>query len=173
MKKLLFILFICLVSSTVQAQKFFFVDAQFIIENSKEYQDAKAELDALSEKWQATIDAKYKSIDEMLQNYEAEKILLTEEMQRKRLDEIKSKQEEVRKYQKEKFGINGELFKKREEAVKPIQDKIYKEIERIAVAGNYAVVFDRSVNSNVLYANNRYDKTEEVLRKLGIKTEKE
>ena len=55
----------------------------------------------------------------------------------------------------------------------PNRLKIYKEIERIAVAGNYAVVFDRSVNSNVLYANNRYDKTEEVLRKLGIKTEKE
>jgi len=173
MKRSILSLFILFLGIQVSAQKFFFVDAQYILENSQEYVEAKAELDAASERWQKTIEAKYKSIDEMVRNYEAEKILLTEDMRQKRLDDIKKKEEEVRKYQKEKFGVNGELFKNREEAVKPIQDKIYKEIERIAVAGNYAVVFDRSVSSNVLYANNRYDKTEEVLRKLGIKTENE
>ncbi len=173
MKKVVLAFLILLLANIGYAQKFFFVDAQYILENSQEYIDAKAEIDAASERWQSTIDAKYKAIDEMVQNFEAEKILLTEEMRKKRLDEITKKKEEVRKYQKDKFGLNGELFKRREEAVKPIQDKIYKEIERIAVAGNYAVVFDRSVSSNILYANNRYDKTEQVLRKLGIKTEKE
>jgi outer membrane protein len=173
MKRFILALLISFSSLGLSAQKFFFVDAQFILENSQDYIDAKAEIDAASERWQSTIDAKYKAIDEMVRNFEAEKILLTEEMQLKRRKEIEEKEKEIRKYQKDKFGVNGELFKKREEAVKPIQDKIYKEIERIAVAGNYAVVFDRSVSSNVLYANNRYDKTEEVMRKLGIKKENE
>ncbi len=173
MKNVLILLVLTTLTSLVQAQKFFYVDTEYILENSDEYIKAMEEINALSERWQQTIEAKYQKIDELKKNYEAEKILLTSDMRAKREAEIEKREGEARKYQKEKFGVNGQLFKKRQDAIKPIQDKIYDEIRKIATNGNFAVVFDRSSGGNVLYASPRFDKTELVMQKLGYKKSKE
>lgn len=169
MKQWLLFLTLTLLTSATFSQKFFYVDTEYILENSEEYQEAMDELNALSTRWQETIEAKYKEIEEMTLNFQAEKILMTEDMRLKRQGEIDKKKNEAREYQKKKFGLGGELFKKREEAIKPIQDKIYTEIQKLAKSGNYAVVFDRSSSGSLLYADNKYDKTEEVMRRLGIR----
>ncbi len=161
-------IFLVLLSSVSFSQKFFFVDADYILENSEEYQTAMDEINAHSNRWQGTIEAKYKEIEEMTLDFQAEKILLTENLRMKKESEIEKKKKEAREYQKKKFGVGGELFKKREEAIKPIQDKIFEQIQKLAKSGNYAVVFDRSSSGNILYADNKYDKTEDVMRRLGI-----
>jgi outer membrane protein len=168
MKTQLLSIFFVLLSSLSFGQKFFFVDTDYILENSEEYQAAMDEINASSTRWQETIEAKYKEIEEMTLDFQAEKILLTEDLRLKKQGEIEKKKAEAREYQKKKFGVGGELFKKREEAIKPIQDKIFGEIEKLAKSGNYAVVFDRSASGNILYADNKYDKTEDVMRRLGI-----
>lgn len=167
MKKTFLILAMTTVGFASYAQKFAYVDSDYIIKNIPSYQDAQKALDELSVKWQNQLEAKYADIDQLYKSYQAEQVLLTEDMKRKREEDIIQKEKEAKDFQKEKFGVEGELFKKRQELVQPIQEEIYNAIKQIAQAEALAVVFDKSTQSNILFANNKFDKSDEVLKKLG------
>ena len=170
--KTLAVVFFCVsFLNNSMAQKFAYVDTKYILEQLPEYKDAQAELNSLSVRWQKEIETKLATVEELRQNYEAEKILLTEEMKRQRQEDIDKKYEEARELQTKRFGLNGELFKKRQELIQPIQERVYGAIKEVAKSGGFAMVLDRSSNSNVLYADERYDRSDRVLRKLGIKIE--
>lgn len=151
----------------VSAQKYAFVNTDYILDNVPEYADAQAQLDELSAQWQKEIEAKFADIDKMYKNYQNEAVLLPEDMKKKREDEIVKKEKEAKDLQKKRFGKDGDLFKKRQELIKPIQDKIYTAIEDIASSENYAVVFDKAGSATLLYSNPKYDISEQVLDKLG------
>lgn len=153
----------------VFAQKYAYIDSQYILENISEYKAANQQLDQLSIAWQKDIEAKYAVIDKLYKDYQAEQILLTEEMRRKREQEITNKEKEVKEFQKQKFGYEGELFKKKQELIKPIQDKIYNAVKKIATEQGYAVIFDKSGDLVMLYTNPKYDKSDEVLAAMGYK----
>ena len=110
------------IGGTVNAQKFAYVDTDYILENIPSYSEAQKELDATSLRWQKEIEAKYAEIDQLYKAFQAEQVLLTDEMKKKREDEIIHKEKEAKEFQKRKFGVDGELFKKRQELIKPIQD---------------------------------------------------
>lgn len=175
MSKLLFqLLFpalaVILLSSTrSEAQRFAYVDTEYVLDNISEYKAAQQQLDQLSVQWQKEIEDKYAVIDKLYKAYQAEQILLTEEMKRKREDEIIQKEKEVKEFQKKHFGFEGELFKKKQELVKPIQDKIYEAVKEMAVGQNYAIIFDKSGSLTMLFASPKYDKSEEILTKMGYK----
>jgi outer membrane protein len=158
-----------LIPAMVSAQKYCFVDTQYILENISEYKAAQQQLDQLSVNWQKEIEAKYAQIDKLYKDFQAEQILLTDEMKRKRENEIITKEKEVKEFQKQKFGYEGELFRKKQELVKPIQDKIYNAIKKMATDQSYAVVFDKSSDLIMLYANPKYDKSDYILLQLGYK----
>lgn len=170
MKKLMIVpLFVFFFVSASFAQKFAYVDTEYILENMSEYRDAQSLLDKLSVDWQKEIEGKFAEIDKMYKDYQSEAVLLPEDIKKKRQDDIIAKEKEAKDLQKKRFGKDGDLFKKRQELVKPIQDKVYSAIEDIAVAGGYAVIFDKSGTVTLLYANSKYDKSDEVLDKLGYK----
>lgn len=151
------------------AQKYAFVDTEYILDRIPSYKAAQDQLDKLSEEWQTEVEAMYQEIEKMYKDYQSEKILLTEDMKTKKEEEIINKEKEVNDLQNDYFGRNGSLFKKRQELVKPIQDEIYKVVKEIALEGNYAVIFDTSSGANMLYTNPKYDKSDDVLEKLGYK----
>jgi outer membrane protein len=170
MKKLLVLFFLVpLFSFQSKAQKFAYVDSEYILENMSEYRDAQDVLDKLSLDWQKEIELKFAAIDKMYKDYQAEAVLLPEDIKKKRQDDITAKEKEAKDLQKKRFGKDGDLFKKRKELVKPIQDKVYNAIEDIANAGGYAVVFDKSGSVTLIYANSKFDKSDDVLDKLGYK----
>lgn len=156
-------------SVPVMAQKYAYIDSQYILDNISEYKAAMQQLDQLSIAWQKEIEAKYAVIDKLYKDYQAEQILLTEEMRRKREQEITTKEKEVKEFQKQKFGYEGELFKKKQELIKPIQDKIYNAVKKIATEQSYAVIFDKSGDLVMLYTNPKYDKSDDVLEAMGYK----
>lgn len=168
----LFIISLLLINvpMNASAQKFAFVDTKYILSNVTEYKSAQDQLDKLSLNWQVEIEKKYSEIDKLYKAFQAEQILLTEEMKRKREDEIIRKEREAKELQKKRFGVNGDLFKKRQELVKPIQDKIFETIKEIATAGNYSAIFDKAGDANILYSDPKFDKSEEVLNKMGYKS---
>lgn len=171
MKRLLLIAFVTLSfsgTSVLQAQKIAFVDIQYILDNMPEYGTAQAELDRMSAKWQKEIEGRYDQIQKLRDAYNAEAILLTPEMKTSRLDEIKKKEKEARDLQNKRFGVKGDLFKKRKELIQPVQDQIYDAVKEMAGTSYYAV-FDISGQSNLLFANEKYDKTDRVMKKLGIR----
>jgi outer membrane protein len=169
MKKSLLIFFLISVSFVLHAQKYCYVDTQYILKNMPEYSEAQNELNKTSEKWQREIELRYEAIENMNKAYRAERVLLTEDMKREREDEIAQAELEAKELQKRRFGLNGDLFKKREELIKPIQDKIFKAIKELAEGGNYMVIFDKSNQSSIIFASPKYDKSDRVLKKMGIK----
>ena len=151
------------------AQKFAFVDTDYILKNIPSYNAAQEELNKASEQWEAEVAVEYEAIEEMYKTYQSERVLLTDEMRSKREEEIITREREVKELQRKYFGPEGELFKKREELVKPIQDAIYKAVKELSAEGGYAVIFDTSSGASILYSNPRYDLSDEVLKKLGYK----
>jgi len=153
-------------------QKFAYVDTKYILDNISEYKAAQEELDKVSVEWQKEIEAQYSEIDKLYKSFQAEQILLTAEMKRKREDEIIRKEKEAKGLQKKRFGVDGDLYKKRQELIKPIQDKVYAAIKEVATIGNYALMLDKAGDLNILYSDAKYDKSEEVLNKMGYKAAK-
>ncbi len=151
------------------AQKYAYVNTQYILDNIPDYKAAMQTLDNLSITWQKEIEDKYAIIDKLYKAYQAEQVLLTEEMKRRRQDEISQKEKDVKDLQKQRFGYEGDLFKKKQDLVKPIQDKIYNAVKKLATDQSYAVIFDKSGELIMLYTNPKYDKSDEILLALGYK----
>lgn len=151
------------------AQKIAFVDTKYILEQMPDYAAAQAELDHQSGVWQKEIDERWNQIKRMRDAYNAEAILLTEDMKTSRLEEISRKETEARELQKKRFGVEGDLFKKRQELIQPIQDRIFQAVSDVA-GTNYSAIFDTGgPGNNVMFASPKLDKSDAVLKKLGIK----
>ncbi len=168
MKKIVIIISVMILTSAVAvAQKYAFVDSEYIRKNIPAFTKAQDQLDQLSQQWEKEIADGYAVVEQMYKAYQSESVLLSQEMKTKREEEIINKEKEMKELQNKYFGMEGELFKKREELVKPIQDEIINAIKTIAVEGSYAVIFDSAAGGNILFANPKYDISDEVLEKLG------
>jgi outer membrane protein len=175
MKKKILLVFTALFLSAgfTFAQKFAYVDTEYILAQMPEYKSAQDQLDAASAQWQKEIEAKYSDIDKLYKAFQAEQVLLSEEMKRKREDEIIQREKEAKDLQKSKFGVDGELFKKRQELVKPLQDKVYNAIKELATAQQLSIIFDKSSDLTMIYTNPKYDKSDDVLKAMGYKVVKQ
>ena len=170
MKRIVSILSILLLATGIGlAQKYAFVDTEYILDRIPAYKAAQDQLDKMAGDWQEEVETMYAGIEKMYQDFQAEKVLLTEEMKTKKEEEIITREKEVKDLQQNYFGRDGSLFDKRQELIKPIQDELYRAVKEIATEGNYAVIFDTASGANMLYTNPKYDKSDDVLEKLGYK----
>ncbi|HIG59034.1 MAG TPA: OmpH family outer membrane protein [Flavobacteriales bacterium] len=151
----------------VSAQKFAYIDSDYVLLHMPDYATAQQELNTYAIEWQAEIEAKLEAADRLEIAYRAERVLLTKEMRVKREQEIIKKRAEAKEMQKQKFGVDGELFLKRQELIEPIQQQIFEELKDIAGGSGYMVVFDKSNQSNMLYTNPKYDISDRLIKKLG------
>lgn len=159
-------------SSNANAQRFAYVDTEYILDLMPEYRSAQKQLDQIAEDWQKEIEKKQLAIDKMYRDYQAEQILLTDELRKKREQEIQEKEKELREYRNQKFGYEGDLFKKRQELIKPIQDKVFDAVQKIAKQNALDFIFAKSGELIMLYSNAKYDKSDEVLSELGVAVNK-
>ncbi len=169
MRKFFFIVALMASIASVSAQKFAFVDTEYILRNIPAYKTAQDKLDKLSETWQKEVEVKYTEIDKLYKDYQNEKVLLTEELKKKKEDDIMNREKEAKELQKKYFGKDGELFKKRQELVKPIQDDVYNAVKELSVDGGFSVVFDTSAGESIIFSDPKYDKSDAILEKLGYK----
>jgi outer membrane protein len=158
-----------LTSALAVAQKYAFVDSEYIRKNIPAFNAAQEQLDKLSKQWEKEVADGYAVVEQMYKSYQNDQVLLSQDMKAKREEAIIAKEKEMKDLQNKYFGMEGELFKKREELVKPIQDEILKAIKEIAVEGSYAVIFDTATGGNILFANPKFDLSDQVLEKLGYK----
>jgi outer membrane protein len=170
MKKIITVA-ICLafISLTAHAQRYAVIDSKFILEKIPEYKDAQKKLDQFSDLWQQEIDQKQAAMDKMVKDFEAEQVMLPENLKKKREDEIFNKEKELRDLQRKRYGFEGDLFKKRQELIKPIQDKVYNAVQKLAVEKQYDFILDKSEGITVIFADPKLDKSEEILRSMGVK----
>ena len=156
-------------SLVANAQRFAYVDSDYILERVPEYQSAQEQLDQLSLSWQEEIEQLYSEIDQLYKKYQAAQILLTQDMKMNRENEIINKEKEAKELQRKRFGPEGDLYTKREALVKPVHDKIYNAIQDLALEKRYDVILDKSSELIMLYANEDLDKSDDILKMLGHK----
>jgi outer membrane protein len=170
MKKLLLVAFTAILfASAASAQKYAIIDTRYILNKLPEYTGAEKKLEQLSIQWQAELDTLQAKLDKMYKNYEAEQYMLSDDLKQKREDELYNKEKELRDLQKRRFGYEGDLFKERQKLVKPIQDRVYNAVQRMATSRGYDFILDKSEGITVIFADPKLDKSDDILRELGIK----
>lgn len=152
----------------VSAQRFGYVDTDFILNKMPDYKKAQDEINQLSEGWEKEIQDMAKKIAAMYSSLQAEQVLLTEEMKKERLDAIQKREAELKEYQKKVFGFGGLFFLKKQELIKPVQDKVWDAADKVAKQNNLAIIFDKAGELVMIYTDPRYDYTDFVLDELGL-----
>lgn len=167
MKKFFIITSLLFASFTfVNAQKYAFIDIQYILKAMPEYTEAQGQIDKLAEKFESEIKAAYVEIDKKISALKQEEILLPAETKKQREAEIGVMQQEAQKLQQQKFGPQGDLFNKRKELIEPIQNKIYKAVKDMSSEKGYDFVLDKGANSNILFVDPKYDKSDYIISQL-------
>lgn len=151
-----------------KAQKFGYIDSDFILSKLPDYRKAQDEIDRLSASWQKEIEEMQRKVQSLYAEYEAEQVLLTEEMKQERMGAIEKKEAELKEYQKKVFGFGGLFFLKKQELIKPLQDKVFEAVEKVAKSNRLAIIFDKSGELVMIYTDPRHDYTDFVLEELGL-----
>jgi len=167
--------FLLLSGSTIlaQQQRYGFVDTSYILDHVPDYKSAQDQLNEFSAKWQSEIESVYQEIASLHAKLRKDQIFLSPELKLKKEKEIFEKEALAQKLQSKYFGENGSLYKKRQDLVRPIQDDIYDAIKEIAKAGNYGMIIDKANGPTIMYSNNKFDLSDKVLYKLGIRVNKQ
>lgn len=150
------------------AQKFGYVDTDFILNKMPEYTDAQQQIDKLSTEWESEIAGKYSELQSLEAQLQAEEILLTEELRKEKRDQLDKKWKELKEYQTKIFGHEGLFFLKKKEIIKPVQDKIFEAVEKVSKKHRLQIVFDKSGGLTLLYTDPVHDYTDYVLESLGL-----
>ena len=170
MKKILITLTLTLITvASAWAQRFAFVDSDYILKHVPEYASSQKQLAALSDQWQREVDGRFQEIDRLYKAYQADQVLMTGDMRKRREAEIVEKEKGAKDFQRSKFGPEGELAQRSSALIKPVQDKVAKAIQAVAETENLDMVFDKNSETIMLYANPRYNKSDAVITKLGLK----
>ncbi len=169
MKQLLILALFIFGTSFAFSQKYGYIDSDYILNKIPEYSAAKEKLDKLAERWTNEIEERKAVVLRKKELYAREEVLLPEEEKTKRLAEIKKLEMETLELQKLRFGVKGDYFNKRQELIKPIQDQVYEAMQKVASKRNYSFVFDKANQSNLVYADSKYDISDQVLKELDIK----
>lgn len=170
MKKLIFLgIFTLLCMSASFAQKYAYVDTDYILGILPSYVAAQEQLDKLSQKYQKELETLHAELDQIYKDYQGEVVLLSQDMKRKREEQIVNKEKEYKKLQRQYFGPDGDLAKKKEALVKPVQDEVFNAIQTIAEQGSYSMIFDKAGSMTMIYTNPKFDLSDQVLQKLGYK----
>ena len=167
MKKLMMTCIFAVIALTASAQKFALLDMEYILKNIPAYERANEQLNQVSKKWQAEVDALNTEAGTMYKNYQNEVVFLSQEQKKAKQEAIMKKEKEASDLKKKYFGPEGELFKKRESLMTPIQDEIYNAVKEISELRGYSLVLDRASDGGIIFGSPKIDISNEVLTKLG------
>ncbi len=148
-------------------QKYAYVDTDYILQNIPEFGDAQEEINQMSVGWQKELKALRDKLDQMKRDYQTESVLLSDDMKNKKEAAIAAKEQELAALQMQYFGPEGELFTKRIELIQPIQEKVYNAINQVAQVKNYSFVFDKAAGTTIIYCNDKFDISDDVLDEIG------
>lgn len=148
-------------------QKYAYVDTDYILQNIPEFGDAQEEINQMSVEWQKELKTLRDKLDQMKRDYQTESVLLSDDMKNKKEAAIAAKEQELAALQMQYFGPEGELFTKRIELIQPIQEKVYNAINQVAQVKNYSFVFDKAAGTTIIYCNDKFDISDDVLDEIG------
>ncbi len=152
----------------VSAQKFGYIDSEYILTKMPEYKTAEESMTKLTEQWTRDVSARYEEVAKLKAKYQQEEILLTQDMKLERQRAIEKAEEDLKDLNNSIFGLNGLLFQKKKEILKPIVEEIYKTSEKIAKKHKLSFIFDKASDLSIFFADPRHDYTDFMLEELGL-----
>ena len=162
-------LFALLPFAQTHAQTFAHIHMDYVLKNIPAYERANEQLNQVSKKWQAEVEALNTEASTMYKNYQNEVVFLSQEQKKAKQDQIMQKEKEAADLKKKYFGPEGELFKKRESLMSPVQEEIYNAVKEISELRGYSLVLDRATDTAIIFGSPKIDISNEVLDKLGYK----
>ncbi|GAB2684292.1 OmpH family outer membrane protein [Mucilaginibacter koreensis] len=170
MKKIIITLAFTFISiASALAQRFAYVDSDYILKHIPEYASSQKQLGTLSQQWQKETESRFQEIERLYKSYQADQVLMTGDMKKRREAEIVDKEKAAKDFQRSKFGPDGELAQRSSALIKPIQDRVAKAVQGVAEEQNLDMIFDKNSEVMMLYANPRYDRSADVITRLGLK----
>jgi Skp family chaperone for outer membrane proteins len=176
MKKLLFLLALITFSSqaqTARGVKIGYIDMEYILEKVPDYAEANNQLEQKAQKWKQEIEVKKTEITKLKDALKTERVLLTKELIEEREDEISYLEKELLDYQEKRFGPKGDLIIQKSVLIKPIQDQIFTIVQDVAEQRKYDFIFDKSSDLTMLFAAQKYDISDFVVKKLSSSQKRE
>jgi outer membrane protein len=170
MKKCFFLLAFSICFATYSnAQRYAIIDTKYILDKLPDYKSAQKNLDEVAAGWQKEIDNLQQELNKSYKDFQAEEVMLSDDLRKKRENQLFEKEKVLRDMQRQRFGFEGDLFKRRQELIKPVQDKVYNAVQKIAVQRGYDFILDKSEGITVIFADPKLEKSEDVLRELGVR----
>lgn len=150
-----------------------YIDMEYILENVPEYQEALLQLESRVAQWNKDIKDRENEIQQMKLNLSNEKVLLTKELIEEREEDIMVKEDQLFQYQQDRFGPNGDLVIQKRQLVQPVQDQVFNAIREISEGRQYDFIFDKSADVVMLYAAERFDISDQVIRMINRAAKRE
>lgn len=168
MKRMIFALCAAfMIVCSVSAQKYALIDMEYIMTSIPDYERANEQLNQISKRWQAEVEALDNAAKTLYKNYQNELIFLSEQQKKDREEAIVAKEKEASELRRKYFGPEGELYKKRVSLIEPIQEEIYNAVKAIAQQKGYQLVLDRAADNGIIFASPSIDISVDVLAKMG------
>ena len=167
MKKLIITCLVAIVSLAANAQKFALIDMEYIMKNIPAYERANEQLNQVSKKWQAEVEALSNEAATMYKNYQNEVVFLSQEQRKAKQEAIMKKEKDAGELKKKYFGPAGELYKKRESLIAPIQEAVYNAVKELSEQRGYSLVLDRASDTGIIFGSPKIDISNDVLGRLG------
>jgi cationic outer membrane protein ompH len=167
MKKLIITCLVAVVSLAANAQKFALIDMEYIMKNIPAYERANEQLNQVSKKWQAEVEALSNEAATMYKNYQNEVVFLSQEQRKAKQEAIMKKEKDAGELKKKYFGPEGELYKKRESLIAPMQEAVYNAVKELSEQRGYSLVLDRASDTGIIFGSPKIDISNDVLGRLG------
>lgn len=171
MRNSVFFLFLAFISqaSPAMAQRFGYIDSEYIVSKMPEFQKVNGEMDRWTQLRTKEISDKYAEIEKLERALKAEEPLLTDGMKQQRRQEITKRENEVKELNNRIFGYNGQYHQRRKDVLKPVMDELSRAVEKVARQKQLRMILDKSSEGiAMIYTDPRDDYSDYILEELGI-----
>ncbi len=155
-----------LAGSAVNAQglKIGFVKDDVIKSRYTAWQRAQEQWELESKAWDDEAMAKQQEIEDLIAEYEKQRLILSDEKKKEKEATIRAKQESLDAYTRQVYGPGGTAESKHASLLNPLLERASQAIEAVALEGDYDVIF--TMQSGLGYIKESYDVTDKVLEYL-------
>lgn len=167
MRNLILTILFITVAFPLSAQRFGYVDTDYILKNLPQYNQALSTLENQTKQWNQEILKRQEDLEKRRANFLNEKVLLTDDQIKKEEAEIEAEANEIRELQEKRYGQDGDLIRMRRSIVKPIQDQVWIAVKQVAERRNYGFVFDKGSDLIMIYTDPKFDISRDVLNILN------
>ncbi len=150
-------------STNAQGLKIGYIADERLFSEYTAFQKAQEEFETEQVAWEDEASALQQELQELIDEYEKQKLILSDEKKREREARIRTKREALDAFTRQLFGPGGTAERKEAELMQPINQNIRKAIETVALEGNYDVIFTLS---GIGYIKETYDVTDRVIEVL-------